>query len=502
MNLRALMGRLVAGTAVRVLSWFDAGIRWSTERSYVPGFVQDVRLDLNSATREEILRKARYYAGNCGLVQRMGDVFVQYVAGPSGIRITPASSDPEWNKAARVAWNEWSEFADINSRQTLAELQSICADRLFHDGEVFILKTRGETGRPRIQLIESHRVQTPWDRVSDATVSDGVEVNASGRPVAYWVRDSWDGQKFRRIEAGRIIHVFAPTRPGQLRGLPFYASVLNLLGDYLDLQHLEMLAAKVAAAVANVVKRVGGGPPVDLANLKKQLIQGTATKADGSEYTKTRREAVQSVIGGQTVILEPGEELTQFRSDRPSVVTQAYWDFLVSQICAGAGINRSLVFPVSLQGTVARGDLDVAAAFFRAHSEILKRCFFEVYVYVIGDAIAYTDLGRIRFPADWRKANARPPRTPNVDVGRNSRALIEEYEAGFRTLESVCAEAGEDWRETVDQKGEEAAYILEVAKARGVDPSMISTRLMDRPERIQSEQTNGGQPKPADAFSA
>lgn len=504
MRIRAAVERVVVRAAIRVLSWIDAGQRFSPDRSTVPGWVQDARFDVNAATRDEILRKARYLAANCGLLQRQGDIFVQYVAGPNGNRFTPASSDATFNADAGKHWSDWCAFADISSRMSLGEIQGMACDRWFHDGEIFILKTRGDSGRPRVQLIESHRVQTPWDRYQQGNIHDGVEVDANGRPAAYWVRDTFEGDKFRRIPANRMIHLFAPTRPGQLRGLPFYTSVIPLLIDFMDLQALEMRVAKVCARIANVIKRAKGstgGAAIDEGRLRKEIIENRATKPDGSAYLKQRAQHVESVIGGDTVALEEGEEMAQFKSERPSVVTQQYWEFLINQICAGSGINKSLVFPYSLQGTVARGDLDVAAAFFRAHSAILQRCFAEVYAYVIGDAINYGELGRRTPPADWRKVNSRAPRTPNVDVGRNSKALIEEYESGFRTLESICAETGDDWREVVKQKAEEAKFIVEQAKEAGIDPSMLSILIMDRPERIQSEQPGKQQPQEK-AFAA
>lgn len=503
MGFRRSFQRLMVRAAVGVLAWIDAGQRYSPDRSSVPGWVQDARFDVNAATRDEILRKSRYLADNCGLLQRMGDIFVQYVAGPNGNRFTPASSDATFNTDAGEYWAEWSAFADISSRMSLGEIQGVAVERWFHDGEVFILKTRGESGRPRVQLIESHRVQTPWDRYQQGNIHDGVEVDANGRPVFYWVRDTFDGDKFRRIPANRIIHVFSPTRPGQLRGLPFCTSVIPLLIDFMDLQALEMRVAKTCARIANVIKRLKGstaGAGLDEARLRREIVENKVTKPDGTTYLKQRAQHVESVLGGDTVALEEGEDIQQFKTDRPSVVTQQYWEFLIALICAGTGINKSLVLPYSLQGTVARGDLDVAASFFRAHSAILQRCFAEVYAYVIGDAIDYGKLGRRAAPADWRKVNSRAPRTPNVDVGRNSKALIEEYESGFRTLESVCAETGDDWREVVIQRTAEAKFIVEQAKAAGVDPSMVSIRIMDRPERIQSEQS---QMKPKEeAFAA
>lgn len=480
MNLRARAASFLVRAAARLVSnHIDAGQRFSRDRGAVPGWLQDARLDLSTATREEVLRKARYFAANSPLVQRMSDVFVQYTVGPRGLRFTPASSDLEWNRLATESFRRWSEVCDISTRFNFAQFQGMAADRWYNDGEVFIIKTNGGAPfyRPRLQMIEAHRVATPWEKVVEQNVQDGVELNiATGRPVAYWVRDSFLGDTFRRIPAKRMVHIFTPDRPGQLRGLPFYTSVLNLLSDFQDLQRFEMLAAKVAASIATIIKRKNG-EALTPEQLRKVAVGITETKSDGSTYTKQREERVKSVIGGEALVLEPGDDIQQFRSDRPSVITREYWEFLTHQICAGGCVSKSLIFPYSLQGTVARGELDVNSAFFRGCSDLLQRSFAEAYSYAMQDEI-FTDakLGA-RVPVDWFKVNVRPPRTPNVDAGRNSSAMLSEYDAGARSLTSICAEQGDEFFEVAEEKAKEAKFIRDLAAEYGVDPSEISNRI-------------------------
>ncbi len=136
------------------------------------------------------------------------DRFEQFTVGSNGLQLTPASTDEEWNLRAAEWWSEWCQFPDLTSLQPLSSIQSLIARTWFVDGEVFILKTKGAS-LPRIQLIESHRVGTPprqWDQEGRLLV-DGVEVDNRGRPVAYWVRDGFDFEDYRRIPAEAIIHV-------------------------------------------------------------------------------------------------------------------------------------------------------------------------------------------------------------------------------------------------------------------------------------------------------
>ena len=182
-------------------------------RSYIPAFLQDARFDADGATRSELVRKSRYFERNSALMNAFCDRFEQFTVGSNGLQLTPASTDEEWNLRAMEWWSEWCQFPDLTSLQPLSSIQSLIARTWFVDGEVFILKTKGSS-MPRIQLIESHRVGTPprqWDQEGRLLV-DGVEMDKRGRPAAYWVRDGFDFEDYRRIPAESIIHVFEPPR--------------------------------------------------------------------------------------------------------------------------------------------------------------------------------------------------------------------------------------------------------------------------------------------------
>jgi capsid protein len=84
-----------------------------------------------------------------------------------------------------------------------------------------------------------------------------------------------------------------------------------------------------------------------------------------------------------------------------------------------------------------------------------------------------------------------------VDVGRNSAAVLQELSSGIRTFESVCGEMGEDWRQVLEEKAREAAYIKALSNKYDIDPSQISTAIVDRPERIQTDKPMSANPPPA-----
>ena len=451
---------------------YEAGRRWQYgERSYLWSFVTDARFDADQATRIELVRKARFFEANSPLVQRLADVWEQYIVGSNGLILSPDSEDEQWNDAAAQWFDEWSNFPDLVSLQNWATLQSLIARTWFIDGEVFILKTRSERPpyRPRIQLIEGHRVGTPGNmtQLEGRSIVDGIEVDKKGRPTAYYVQDGFDVEDYRRIDSSEIIHIGEPARVGMYRPLTHFYAVMNPLHDLDDLERLEMEAARDQASTSKVIKTPTGELPDDANSWETQ------TDPNPNGGTNPLTQYYKRVFGASTKVMKIGDEVEYIQPNRPSVVQQWYWKYLTEKVCTGVGIPLVLVFPESLQGTVYRGALDSANAFFRSRSAVLAAKFEEVWRYVIGTG-ALQDVRIADRPARWFQLTCRPPRAVNVDVGRNSAAMLAELAAGTRTWQDICGETGEDWKAKLTQRAKEAAFIHELATKFKITPQEIT----------------------------
>ncbi len=484
--------RRAAKRKVQVQDRYEGAWQSWGDRSYLPAAIQDARLDADSSTRLELVRRSRYWERNNAIVNRLCDVFEQYTVGHNGLAVIPAGDDPDWIQAASQWWAGWCKFPDANSGLGIGAMQSLMARTWFVDGECFIYKTFSrESGRPRIQLIEGHRIGTPPHLRSEEgkSIVDGVEFKVDsdnqpvGKPVRYWLRTdpvafgapNWGAASsqamWKPLDGDRIIQLYEPSRAGMCRGLPFLSAVMNDLHDLDDLQSLEMKAAKAAAEVANVVTNKTG--EANLAASRRQKWQIQSQDASGNPVNKTAPLFYETTVGGRTIFISNGEKFEQFRSQRPGVATQDYWDYLVRKICAGVGISAMLVMPFSLQGTVTRADLDVAAAFFKSRSTILAEVMREIYLWVMSWAVKY-DQSLDGAPAEWWHVVVRPPRSITVDVGRNSTAVLEELEGGTRTFQDVCAEMGHDWRHVLRQKAIEAKYIDDLTTEFGISRNHVS----------------------------
>lgn len=306
-------------------------------------------------------------------------------------------------------------------------------------------------------------------------VLDGIEFNAAGRPVAYYIRDGWDEDTYKRVDADFVVHIFEPSRPGQIRGLPFIYPVINDLHDLDDLQLFEMDAAKEAAKTSKVIKTPSGEVIDPEAALKNDI---SVSSPDGTTIERT--QYYKQTFGAEVEVLRAGDEMQQFVSQRPSVAVKEYWDYLISKICAGVGISKLLVYPWSMQGTVSRADLDVAATFFRCRSSVLSAAFSRVYLYVMGTAIKQ-DVEVADPPADWQFITTRPPKGVNVDVGRNSQAILNEIRMGIRDPETEMAEMQMDYRQTMRRRIANAKWLMDEAAKEGVPIEMLTEQVPPPP---------------------
>lgn len=450
-------------------------------RSWIPNFVRDPRYDITSFTRWELTRKVRYFEANNWLVQRLADLFEQYVAGPNGLQVMPDSSDADWNKKALASWQTWCQYPDISSRQPFSTLQGLIARSWFIDGDIFILKTfgrerPGKQAFPRIQLVESHRVSSPGQQYAWASDMadnfDGVKIDQStGRPVGYYMRSDFDGKDWSLKDANDVIHVFEPSRPGQLRGITFFHSVLNNLHDMDDLQSMEMQRAKQQTEIANVFETYSG--ELDTRNNRLNMIagRGTANNNQPDKDWLARVAQYKTILGSRTISIKPGEKLTQMNSVQPSAATQWYWDYLTGTVCLGVGISKGLALPTSMQGTVVRQDLSACAGFFRSRCNTLAYAVGEIYKHYMQWA-RYNDPTLYDAPSDWYKNSITPPQAVDVDNGRNTVATLSNLAAGTTNLTQIYGAQGLDFRTQVRTRVRELIEIkkvcLEESAAAGV----------------------------------
>ena len=158
-----------------------------------------------------------------------------------GIQRKQLWGDDDFRIAVKELFEEWIPLADADGVLDWYGVQALAWRAWREAGEVFvrIRSRRASEGLPvpmQLQLIESEQCPISYTSTAPGTgnpIRCGVEFNAIGKRIAYWMHPTHPGDgifnmgaQLRRVPAEQILHLFQPLRPGQIRGVPFTSPVL------------------------------------------------------------------------------------------------------------------------------------------------------------------------------------------------------------------------------------------------------------------------------------
>lgn len=429
---------------------------WSPTRSVVPTWLADPKKDMIGYERRELMRKSWHYYCNSPFARALIERLVTYTVG-TGINGVPASSNPAWNVRAEKVWNQWIKFPDLQSRATLPRCQRTQFRGQLIFGDAFTLKTFGESGRPRVQLIEGMKIYTFGS--DDRESHEGVLLDKRGRPSGfiYNYRDNND-ENHLTLAAEEVVQHYFPERPGQLRGMPILASALNTVHDIDDILALEKQAVKDGSSHTDIIKTGMGEISLEelQANGGNINIQGLS---DQKRYYETS-------FGAEAKILKPGDEWESYVSQRPSPAWQGFMDFLVQSVTLSTGIPPSVLLQLKVGGADTRRDLATAQRVFEVWQQDIAAQWQEVYEHVIEAEIQDGSLGGA--PPDWRSADWFFPRSITVDAGRDAKADMELMRMGKLSSREYHGNYGDNWRKYLREIAEEKSEKYKLAEEFGI----------------------------------
>lgn len=388
------------------------------------------------------------------------------------LRLT-ADEARAWQQQAKDLFELWAVNAlwcDITGQLTFYEQQELCFRSALESGDAFALlpieRIADEPFGTKVQLIEADRVCNPDNKPDNDTTAAGIEVDARGRALRFHVADRHPGayliggNNWTTIEAfgartGRrnILHLTTRLRPGQRRGVPYLATViepLKQLGTYTD---AEITAAVISGMFTVFVKKEAEHSPLS------QPVAGTAPAPGTTASDEVNLEA------GAMVDLAPGEDIALANPMRPN----AGFDPFVMAILRQIGVALELPFELLIKHFTASYSASRAAMleawrFYRRRRAWLTAQFCQpVYEAVLWEAVAN---GRLRAPGFLRDPLIRAAYCRAQWIGDapgalnpmdEARAAEKRIEIGISSIskESV-AHDGSNWEDNHQQQVLEA----------------------------------------------
>lgn len=217
----------------------------------------------------------------------------------------------------QAVWDEWAgtPACDADGRHDLAGLQKLVMRAVVTDGEVLIRRRfrRVEDGWAvplQLQVLEADFLDSSKDVNQVGTslnrIIQGVEYDAIGRRVAYWLFPEHPGSALGavtsvRVPAENVIHVYAEQRPGQVRGVSWFAPVITRFKDFDELEDATLMKQKIAACLAVITTDAdGSGAPLG-------VVSGTTDgTADTPEIDSLEPGAILNIPPGRSVeVVQP-----------------------------------------------------------------------------------------------------------------------------------------------------------------------------------------------------
>ena len=386
-----------------------------------------------------------------------------------------------WERKTEREFRLWSEtqFCDITLNQNFYELQSSVIYNKMLSGDVFVaLPFKSIIGHPyslRVMLIESDNVCNPNGAADTDEIAGGVKVDAFGAPISYYISSgtgvnsskmqTWKEVPVFGAQSGRrnVYHLYDKTRPGQRRGMPLLAPVVEVLKQQTRLSEASLMGAILNEFFTVFVK----------SNTGEGLASGyvppdtvVPTNNDGSAQA-TIDKNLYELGPGNIVELGENEDITIADSKRPNEAFEGFFNAFTKQLGAAVEVPyEELMLHFQSSYSAARAALLEAWNFYRCERMRLVQNFCQpTYVEWLTEAIT---LGRISAPGffedpiikkAWCGSQWAGPGPGMIDPKKEIEAMQLRIALAVSThedeYESLHGGSIGDWEGTVSRLGRE-----------------------------------------------
>lgn len=360
-------------------------------------------------------------------------------------------------------------------------------------------KTPGVPYDLRVRIIEADRICSPafMDILSPTDINEhhvekivqGVETDADGMVVAYWVCDrhplastsvtGLTASHWTRVEAygkktGRqnVLCLMQRERAGQLRGVPLLAPVLESLKQLGRFTDAELTAAVISAMFTVFIKKSDQSEDVPFGEMLPPDVQ-----VDTPDKTSVE------LAPGAFIDLNPGEEVQFADPKHPTTGFEAFMNAIVKQMAAALEIPSEVLYKqFSTSYSAARGALNEFWRTTGMHRDWFADSFCQpIYEAWFREAVYK---GRIKAPgfltnpavaAAYMNCNWNGPARTNLNPKDEAAAAQMRVNCGFSTAAQETAQmTGGSYEANMRQRKAEAALKREVDEIAGAQAQQQS----------------------------
>lgn len=412
-----------------------------------------------------------------------------------------------WQQNTELEFNSWAESLDcsINRDKNFYDFQNLVFRSVLESGDCFVLPLFEEINTLnyglRLQALEADRIENPHNKPSTTTLAGGVEKNKKGTPKKYWIRTQHPGAETTPIERkwdsvsaftgnGRrkIIHIYEQLRPGQTRGIPYLAPVVEMLhqlGKYTD---AELQSAVISSYFTVFVTTPEGG-----GNFSTFLPSTEGGEATDEDYT---------MGSGAIVGLAEGETISTANPGRPNSGFEPFVQALLRQIGASLGLPFELLIQhfTKSYSAARTAMLNAWKVFLTRRSFMVDHFCNLIYELWMEEAVLRERIIAPGFLTDplLRKAYLGNlwigPAAGQIDPTKETAAAQARVDGFFSNISIESAAMGIDYDQNVKQILKEQKKVAEIRKIMTPQPVAIASgddvdELNESVDNILNEET-------------
>lgn len=382
---------------------------------------------------------------------------------------------------------------DATRRNTLTEMVRLgIASHLMSGEIVAAAEWLTDPGRPcgtAIQMISSDRLTNPNDQADSQFMRKGIEFNANGQPIGYYVRTGYpldnfnDGTiwKWQHVPAekdwGRrvMIHITEQMLIGQSRGISEMVSAMKQSRMTKKFQDITLQNAVVNASYAAAIESelpkemifgMMGGVQDEFANNPLETyMAGLAEYMTGSQNI--------AIDGVKMPVMYPGTHVNTKNLGTPGGVGTSFEESLLRNIASSLGVSYEQYSRDYTKTNYSSARASMGETNKRMQSKkktISDRFANEIFTLWMEEdinrgvlplpdncnarqfaAFFYIPLAKDALAASsWIGASRG-----QIDEMKETQAAILRMSGGLSTLEKECSRLGEDWRYVIKQRQRE-----------------------------------------------
>ena len=496
-----------------IYNWQNSGKY--RQRYYTLG---DSSQGLDTLSRELLVRWSREMYGQLPFVKTATRALADFAIGSTYLPLYSGTNKSWWKKAEEWLLAEWYPNCNVRGPhydfQTGLRLESSLLDV---DGD-HLLVFGSEDGFPKFQIIQNNRIRSN-DRdnipigdgpMAGTTVSDGLYYSPQGRVMGYNIQNPTNMVNQMAVQSQDLVLsardaylVLDPEFIDKLRGVPAIGSAILQALSIQELDQYLMEKIKIEASVALIEKNSTGQAPVELQNTLEQLLDRGDNAGLQAGAFPPNVHAVEVVQGSDIrYVQSDGGEIKSLASNSPAGESMEYMERLETQILSTIGVPHTLCFSTDkVSGRITSGVAEMfRSAIQRRQSVTDKTARLRVSIALAkameAGFIPGNDEDNIS-----RVINFTHPPEFSLDKKYDSQIMIEQFQSGFSTLDSVTTKLFNRTAEDIlDTQAKEQVMFYnraaQVAKETGVDISVViagwrqNLRLTRPPESIDAAPGN------------